>query len=146
MKTAAAHHLVMRNSSSQVNIHHGEGWDGGEQSAASGRTGPIRPAISERKLPACVRDVLGDARAARPGVELTCLSFHTREDGREVTRIGEAAELFDRSHGGSPSTPLHPKDVIVLSVTTTETTCDNVRTVTHVVVARLDRRSPLRLA
>jgi hypothetical protein len=142
MKTAAAHHLVMRNSSSQVKMHSSERWDGGERPAASGRSGPIRPAISERKLPACVRDALGDARAARPGVELTCLSFHTHEDGREVTRIGEATELFDSGDAAR----LHPKDVIALSVTTTETTFDNVRTVTHVVVARLDRRLPLRIA
>ena len=139
MKSAAAHHVGMRNFSVTANMHPEEG----EQSITPDRTAPIRPAVSERKLPACVRDALGDARAARPGVELTCMSFHTHEDGREVVRIGEAADLFDRD---STSARLHPKDVIVLSVTTTETTFDNVRTVTHVVVARLDRRSPLRLA
>jgi hypothetical protein len=105
----------------------------------------MHSAVSERRLPACVRDALADARASRPGAQLTCISFHTRENGREIARLGPPEALFDACTNPAASTRLRPKDVLVLTVTTTETTFASVRTLTHVLIVVVEQRSPLRI-
>jgi hypothetical protein len=99
-----------------------------------------RTALREADLPACVRDLLQAARAARPDVDLICLSYRLRSGGQEIVRIGSDAACTAAWRGGSACPPLHPRDVLVLSVTATETTFEDVRTVTHVLVARMRPR------
>jgi hypothetical protein len=86
--------------------------------------------IREHELPPCVRAALTEARAARPGRELTCIAFRTVEGDHVTTRSG-------------PASPpgLRARDVLVLSVTVTETTCDAVRTATHVLVTLARQRA-----
>jgi len=105
----------------------------------------IHASVSERRLPASVRDALADARASRPGAQLTCISFHTRKNGVEIARLGPPEALFDACTTPAASSRLRPKDVLVLTVTTTETTFAAVRTLTHVLVAVVEQRSPLRI-
>ena len=95
----------------------------------------LRGPFREQALPVCVRGVLDAARAARPDSEVTCIAFHTVENGRKVMGIGADMEVMGDGRTGLAPSRLHPKDVLVLSVTVTETTFDAVRTVTHVLVA-----------
>ena len=81
----------------------------------------------------CVREVLHACRVAQPDSEVTCIAFHTLDSGQEVTRMGPAPSFPSR---------LPPKDVLVLSVTVTETTFESVHTVTHVLVVRKQQRPP----
>jgi hypothetical protein len=103
--------------------------------AATRRTG-----LREADLPACVRDLLQAARAARPDVDLICLSYRLRSDGQEIVRIGSDPACTAEWRGGSACPPLHPKQILVLSATATETTFEDVKSVTHVLVARMHRR------
>jgi hypothetical protein len=98
-------------------------------------------AVSESELPACVRNVLAGARAARSEGDLTCIAFRTIENGREIARIGPDAEALNTPAGGSIAPCLRAKDLIVLSVTVTETTFETIRSVTHELVARTRRQS-----
>jgi hypothetical protein len=88
----------------------------------------------ERRLPRCVRDVLEAARRARPGTEITCVSFHSRHDGSDITAMEMSAEATDRHRPPVPR--VGAKDLLVLSVAVTETTFETVETVTHVLVTR----------
>jgi hypothetical protein len=54
----------------------------------SGNCRSDRAAICDQDLPRCVRDVLEVAPAARPHIDLMCLSFRTHADGQETARIG----------------------------------------------------------
>jgi hypothetical protein len=93
--------------------------------------------VCEERLPLCVRDVLDDARAARPDAVVTCIAFHTRANGRPSAQMGLKPESLD--DGGGHSLPLRfrAKDVLVLSVAVTETTFGRVQTVTHVLVTHV---------
>lgn len=84
-------------------------------------------AICEARLPAPVREALRLAREARPRHTLRCLAFHSAENGREIARLG-LTSMVD----------LHPKDVMVLAVAVTETGRDDVRTVSHTLVIRVE--------
>jgi hypothetical protein len=95
-----------------------------------------RDAVREPELPACVRDVLDAARRSRPEHDVTCLAFRTLEGGREIVRMGPDAELVSHPTAGSTAPGPRARDVLVLSVTVTETTFETVRSVTHVLVAR----------
>jgi hypothetical protein len=88
----------------------------------------------------CVRDVLDDARAVRPDSDLLCIAFHTLECGREIARIEPGAELISDRGAGSFAACLRPKDLLVLSVTVTETTFETVHTLTHVLITWTRRR------
>jgi hypothetical protein len=92
----------------------------------------------EKKLPAPVREVLSLTRGAQPDRDVICVAFRTQENGREVGRMGPM--LDELEHVSSPSRHLRAKDVIVLSVVVTETTSERVRTLSHVLVARTERR------
>jgi hypothetical protein len=95
--------------------------------------------ITEWALPANLRELLQAARAARPEHDVICLSYHVHENGREVVRMGSSS---DPTELRTPcSTRLQAKDVIVWSVSATETTFDAVRTVTHVLLARVQLRA-----
>ena len=95
-------------------------------SRASGECCPLTP---ERFAHAI------DPRSSRSR-DVTCISLRTLEGGREIARVGLDAELI--SEEGTPSvlSRLRPKDLLVLSVSVTETTFEAVRTVTHVLIAR----------
>lgn len=84
--------------------------------------------IPERHLPRCVRDILDEARAARPQKELACIAFHTVESGQVLARMGPS------ERASAALSTLRAKDLLLLSVSVTETTSQNVRTVTHVLV------------
>jgi hypothetical protein len=101
----------------------------------------IHSTVCEQDLPACMRYVLAEARRSRPGTGVTCVSFHTHEDGREIARLGPPDEWFDSHITGTTSARFRPRNVLVLSVTTTETTFATVRTLTHVLVTLLERRT-----
>jgi hypothetical protein len=81
----------------------------------------------ESRLPATVREALRLARDARPHHRLRCLAFHSDEDGREVTRLGVTSVAG-----------LHRKNVMVLSVAVTEVVAEEVRTVSHTLVMRIE--------
>ena len=100
----------------------------------------IRGTVREEELPMCVRDVLDVARAVRPDSDVMCIAFHTLESGREIARIGPGAELIGDRSAGSFAACLRPKDLLVLSVTVTETTFETVHTVTHVLITWTRRR------
>lgn len=105
--------------------------------------GSIDETVLEQQLPTCVQDVLDAARAARPEREVTCIAFQTVENGRVIARQGpDMGVTGGWSLRDTPST-LRPKDLLVLSVSVTETTFAAVRTVTHVLVtlARRGNRS-----
>jgi hypothetical protein len=93
--------------------------------------------VDELLLPACVRDVLAAARASRPGQHLTCISFHTEDDGRQSQCMEPDPELIARMTANAASR-LHRRNVLVLSVKVTETTFDSVHTRTHVLVTETD--------
>lgn len=97
--------------------------------------------VPEQLLPACVRKVLDAARTARPECELACIAFRTLEDERVVARIGPGDGFADGSLRGASST-IRPKNVLVLTVSVTETTFETVRTITHVLVTVSRRRIP----
>jgi hypothetical protein len=97
--------------------------------------------VCEQELPTCVRDVLEAARTSRPQHDVTCISFHTQENGREIARMGPEPELIAGAGTSRVSSRLHPKDVLVLSVAVTETTFEGVQTVTHVLVVRTQPHS-----
>jgi hypothetical protein len=99
----------------------------------------VRDAVREPELPACVRDVLDAARRSRPEHDVTCLAFRTLEGGREIVRIGPDAEVVSHPTAGSTASGPRARDVLVLSVTVTETTFETVRSVTHVLIARTRR-------
>ena len=102
----------------------------------------IHKTVPEQQLPTCVRDVLDAARAARPESEVTCIAFQTLESGRVIARLGSDMEAAGRGIRSTPSI-LRAKDLLVLSVSVTETTFAVVRTVTHVLVALTrERRQP----
>ena len=96
------------------------------------------PPVDELLLPPCVRDVLAAARASRPGQHLTCLSFHTEDDGHESECMEPDPELIARMTANAASR-LQRRNILVLSVRVTETTFDDV-TRTHV-PGRRDRSS-----
>jgi len=83
--------------------------------------------LCEGRLPAPLREVLRLAREARPQHRLCCLVFHSEQDGRQVARLGPTC-----------AAGLHAKEVMVLSVTVTETTNEEVRTVSHTLVIRVE--------
>jgi hypothetical protein len=92
-------------------------------------------AVREDELPAAMRMALDAARASRPNHQLALIAFYSCENGREIARMGPEAAVVD----GTPahiSSFLAPKHLVVLSVTFTETTRSNVRTLTHVLVTR----------
>lgn len=101
--------------------------------------GRIHETVPEQQLPACVRDVLNAARAARPGREVTCVAFQTLEGGRPTARLGTE---MDVAAGPGTRSTLRAKDLLVLSVSVTETTFETVRTVTHVLVTLARRPGP----
>jgi hypothetical protein len=92
--------------------------------------------VCEQELPTCVRDVLESARASRPEHDVTCISFHAQENGRETARMGPEPELIVGGCTSTVAPRLHPKGLLVLTVTVTETTFERVQTVSHVLVAR----------
>ena len=117
------------------------------------RMEPIRPietddwqrqscaGVCEQRLPARVRDVLEAARASRPEHDVTCISFHAQENGREIARMGPEPGLFVGAGSSTIASRLHPKGLLVLTVAVTETTFETVHTVTHVLVARTQLHS-----
>ena len=96
----------------------------------------IPATLHEEDLPACVREVIAASRAARPDRVVTCVSLRTLEGGRETARLGLDAELIPEEGVPSILSRLRPKDLLVLSVSVTETTFEAVRTVTYVLIAR----------
>jgi len=93
--------------------------------------------VREDELPTCIRDTLDAARAGRPATEVTCISFRTLQDGQEIVQMGPPAELLNEGRAGRPSARVPAKELLVLSVTVTETTFDRVQSVSHVLVARV---------
>jgi hypothetical protein len=97
--------------------------------------------VCEQRLPPCVRDILDAARDGRPDAELTCISFHTRTDGRDIARMGVKPELIDDGRGSRAWPRVDARDLLVFSIAVTETTFESVQTVTHVLVSRMRSRS-----
>lgn len=81
--------------------------------------------LFELRLPASVREALRLARSAHPDREISCVTYHTKEDGRETFHLGPRT-----------CADLHARDVIVLSVEMTETSADRVRTWSHTLITR----------
>jgi hypothetical protein len=98
-----------------------------------------RGTVSEWALPLNLRELLQTARTTHPDHEVICVSYHVQENGREIARMGPGSEALDLRT--ACSTRLRPKDLIVWSVSATETTFESVRTVTHVLIARIQVRS-----
>lgn len=94
----------------------------------------IHETVPEQELPACVRDVLDAARAARPESELNCIAFQTVESGHVTARLGRDMDVLGGRSIRDASSTVRAKDLLVLSVSVTETTFATVRTVTHVLV------------
>jgi len=101
--------------------------------SCAGCAGDRRAGFPEADLPACVRGVLEGARAARPDRDLICLSYRSHSGGQQIVTM--AADM------PCTSVLLQPKDVIVLSITATETTFEEVESVTHVLVVRMQPRA-----
>jgi hypothetical protein len=99
-----------------------------------------RERVCEQDLPTCVRDALSAARVSRATSELICISFHTQDSGREIARMGPAPEFVNARGTGDRCSRLPPKEVLIVSVTVTETTFDTAQTITHVLVARMRPR------
>jgi hypothetical protein len=95
------------------------------------------PSVCEEDLPICMRDVLYAARASRPDRELTCIAFHTLDGTRHNVQLEPSPQLIDDWTASAIAARLRPKELLVLSVTVTETTFDNSRTLTHVLVAKM---------
>jgi hypothetical protein len=104
------------------------------------RPQPIASRVREQDLPECVRHLLQAARAARPGSEVTCIAFHTREGNRVLAHMGPETEIVG-DPGSGVAGLLRAKDLLVLSVSVTETTFEAVRTVTHVLVTLTRRQT-----
>ena len=85
--------------------------------------------VREDELPTCIRDALDAARAGRPATEVTCISFRTLQDGQEIVQMGPPAELLTEDRTVTPSARVPAKELLVLSVTVTETTFDRVQSV-----------------
>ena len=83
--------------------------------------------LCESRLPAPLREALRLARKARPQRQLCCLVFHSEENGRQVARLGPTC-----------AAGLRANEVMVLSVTVTETTNEEVRTVSDTLVIRIE--------
>jgi hypothetical protein len=97
--------------------------------------------VCEEDLPVCVRHLLDAARASRPDSEVTCIAFRTIAGTQEAVRLGPSPQLVREWNARPARDRLRRKELLVLSVTITETTFDSVRKVTHVLVAR-SRRKP----
>jgi len=93
--------------------------------------------VCEQFLPRCVQDVLEAARQARPDAHISCLSFSTRKDGRNIAQMGIDPALIDEGDRSMLPSPFRARELLVLSVVLTETMFDRVQTVAHVLVARL---------
>jgi hypothetical protein len=91
--------------------------------------------VAEHNLPPVVRALMDAARAAQPERDLTCVAFRTVENSAEVTRMGVGPGLL-ASDGESPIAGIRAQDLLVMSVTVSETTFRTVRTVHHILVAR----------
>jgi len=97
-------------------------------------------AFCETQLPPCLRDALAEARATRPDRDVLCLAYRAEEDGREVARIPPLPSVFDRLCRSKPGSQLRAKNVVVVSVVVTETTFEQVKSVAHTLVARIEPR------
>ena len=95
------------------------------------------PSVCEEDLPIYMRDVLYAARASRPDREVTCIAFHTLDGTRHNVRLEPSPQLIDDWTASAIAARLRPKELLVLSVTVSETTFDNSRTLTHVLVAKM---------
>jgi hypothetical protein len=93
--------------------------------------------VREDALPTCIREVLAAVRTRRPDTQVACISFRTLEDGKEIVQIGPPAQLLEGGRAGSPGARVPAKELLVLSLTLTETTFDRVQSVSHVLVARV---------
>ena len=89
----------------------------------------------------CVRDVLNAARASRPDSEVICVAFSTMTRMHDAVRM-QPQQLVHGWNAGSSADRLRKKELLVLSVSVTETTFDGVCTVTHVLVVRIRRHGP----
>jgi hypothetical protein len=100
--------------------------------------------MCEQDLPTGIRGLLNAARRARPDSDVLCMSFRIVENNREVALMEVAPEIISRWSAGPIDARPRPKDLLVLSMTVTETTFENVRTISHVLVAwaRPRRRPP----
>jgi hypothetical protein len=96
--------------------------------------------VCEEDLPVCVRHVLDAARASRPDSEVTCIAFRTIAGTQDAVRVGPSPHLVREWNARPARDRLRRKELLVLSVTITETTFDSVRKVTHVLVARNRRK------
>jgi len=96
--------------------------------------------LREQELPASIREALAGARAARPGADVLCLCFHTIEGNHDIVRLTVAGLLAEANGDNQVILGLRRKDVLVLTVTVTETAFDRVQTVTHVLVTRIRQR------
>jgi hypothetical protein len=105
-------------------------------SAASHNASDL-PNVCENDLPIHMRDVLDAARASRPDREVTCIAFHTLDGTGRNVRLEPSPQLIDDWTASAIAARLRPKELLVLSVTVTETTFDNSRTLTHVLVAKM---------
>ena len=102
---------------------------------------PALRTVCEEDLPICVRDVLNAARASRPDSEVTCVAFRTMARMHDAVRM-QPQQLVHGLNAGSTADRLRKKELLVLSVSVTETTFDGVCTVTHVLVVRIRRQRP----
>jgi hypothetical protein len=84
--------------------------------------------------------MLDAARASRPDSEVTCVAFRTIAGTQDAVRVGPSPQLGREWNARSARDRLRRKELLVLSVTITETTFDSVRKVTHVLVARNRRK------
>ena len=91
--------------------------------------------MCEQDLPTSVRDLLNAARLARQDSDVLCISFRIVENSRQVALMELAPEIITRWSTGSKDARPRPKDLLVLSMTATETTFESVRTISHVLVA-----------
>jgi len=89
--------------------------------------------VCEMRLPLPVREALRLTRTTHPDREITCITFHSEENGHETLRLGPPC-----------CTELHARDVVVLSVEITETSADAVRTWSHRLVARASSNAATR--
>ncbi len=95
------------------------------------------PSVCEEDLPLCVRDVLFASRTSRPDRVVTCIAFRTIDGSQDSLRVGPSTRLVHACSAGTDADRLRPKELLVLSVTVTETTFESVRKITHVLVARI---------
>lgn len=91
--------------------------------------------MCDQDLPTCARDLLNAARRARPDRDVLCISFRIVENSREIALMELAPEIIRRWSAGPKDARPRPKDLLVLSITVTETTFESVRTISHVLIA-----------